>query len=326
MNRTGRGILTFITAALLLAGWACGTDDGGGDTGTDWRTDNPADWTTDTPVDVPNPDVTPDGPPPDGTDGCDERATWIYLVDNANNLLVFKPADLSLSVLGVLDCPAPMLYNPFSMAVDRTATAWVLFANISGLGLNGGQLFKVSTTVNPTCEATGFTPSQGGLDVFGMGFVSNSPGSEDETLYVAGGAILSIGSGTATLAWIDTSTLVLQTLGQVPQWPELTGTGLAELWGYFPESDPPTVQKIDKASGTTSNPYPIPALDTGQTLAWAFAFWGGDFYIFHMSEADASTNIWLLDTETSSASIVVPNTGYEIVGAGVSTCAPVGPI
>jgi len=311
------GALVSFLAIAALAG--CGSDTGTFDGSPgDGIGDNPQDWSGDyVPSDVPV-DMTTDG---DGTgDNCDERAKWIYAVANDNSFLVFKPSDLSLSLIGYLDCPAPALQNPFSMSVDRQATAWVLYADTS-LGLSGGTLHKAST-LDASCVSTTFTPSQLGMDVFGMGFVSNSSGSNDETLFVAGGPILSIAQGSATLAILDTGTLMLQQVGTVPQWPELTGTGLAELWGFFPESDPPAVQMIDKSSGAVSQTYSLPSLDTGQTLAWAFAFWGGDFYLFLETETDASTNIWKVETDDGSLTNVVPNTGYEIVGAGVSTCAP----
>jgi len=306
---------------LLAAGQGCGTDDGNA-AGDAWNDNPPADWVSDTPPgdvvsDVPA-DVPPDGP----VDDCDERARWIYLVDSDNTLVVFRPDDLSLTDIGILNCPAGPAYSPFSMSVDRNATAWVLYANLLlGLG-GGGQLFKVSTA-DASCVGTDFVPGQDGMEVFGMGFVSNVSGGSEETLYVAGGLQASIADGPAGLAVIDTASLVLTRVGQVPQWPELTGTGLAELWGFFPESTPPTVQMIDKTSGTVSNTYNLTPLDTGQTEAWAFAFWGGDFYIFHKTMSDMSTNIWKLETDDGTVSIVVPNTGYRIVGAGVSTCAPV---
>jgi hypothetical protein len=304
-------------AAALPAGCGSGMEqyDGTGEDGTnDYAQDQ--DWN----VDVVAPDVPGDGDT-DGTgDNCDEKAKWIYIVDTGNALIRFKPDDLSLTLIGTLNCPAPLGQTPFSMAVDRQATAWVLYANLL-LGIGGGTLHKAST-LDASCVSTTFAPSQLNMDVFGMGFVSNSPGSEDETLFVAGGPILSIALGSATLAILDTGTLTLQQVGTVPQWPELTGTGLAELWGFFPESTPPAVQMIDKGTGAVSNTYSLPTLDTGQTEAWAFAFWGGDFYLFLKTMMDASTNIWKLETDDGSLILAVPDTGYTIVGAGVSTCAP----
>jgi hypothetical protein len=56
--------------------------------------------------------------------------------------------------------------------------------------------------------------------------------------------------------------------------------------------------------------------------AWAFAFWGGDYYIFLEGDADFSgTNVWKM-TSTGTVTKYIPDTGMRIVGAGVSTCAP----
>jgi hypothetical protein len=57
-------------------------------------------------------------------------------------------------------------------------------------------------------------------------------------------------------------------------------------------------------------------------MAWAFAFWGGDFWIFLQRSQDTSTTVYRFVTATQTLSTVIANTGRTIVGAGVSTCAP----
>jgi hypothetical protein len=64
------------------------------------------------------------------------------------------------------------------MAVDRTARAWVLYSS--------GEIFWVNT-VDGSCKPSGFARRQNGFETFGMGFVSNAEGSENETLFLAGG-------------------------------------------------------------------------------------------------------------------------------------------
>ena len=255
----------------------------------------------------------------DTGDGCDERARWIYVVTSEKQLIRFYPDELRLEPVGTVDClPANPLRTPFSMSVDRNATAWVLYsAPLTG---GGGDLFRVST-VDASCTATTFVPSQEGFELFGMGFASNAAGSTEETLFVAGGAALSIGTGSSTLGWIDMSSLVLSPIGGLPGWPELTGTGAGELWGFFPDTTPPTVQRIDKTSGAVDHTYDLP-IDTTLTEAWAFAYWNGDFWIFLKTAADASSNIWKLESDDGTVTLAVPATGSRIVGAGVSTCAP----
>ncbi|MBI5500730.1 MAG: hypothetical protein HY907_10850 [Deltaproteobacteria bacterium] len=257
----------------------------------------------------------------DAGDGCDERARWIYVVSAENQLIRFYPDELRLEPIGTLDCrPSGTGATPFSMSVDRSATAWVLYGP-GVFGGNAGELFRVSTA-DARCESTTFERNQEGLEVFGMGFSSDEAGGDRETLFIGGGPQLSIGTGTATLATIDMASLRVGTIGALPGWPELTGTGAGELWGFFPDTDPPTVSRIDKGSGTVSDTYDLP-IDTTSTEAWAFAFWGGDFWIFLKTLADPSTNVWKLETDDRSVANVYPDTGWRIVGAGVSTCAPI---
>lgn len=319
-----RRTIGIATAVALAAACAPGADDSGntGDGGGDYRWDTAGDGGADY-----GGDTAPDTPADHGTDGdddslppgCTERAQWVYVVAADQTLLRFRPDDLSLTPIGRMSCPAGPLASPFSMSVDRDATAWVLYAPALG---GGGPLYRVST-VDASCETTTFAPGQAGFEVFGMGFVSNTPGSEAETLFVAGGASLAVGTGSAGLATIDMGSLVLTPRASVPGWPELTGTGNAELWGFFPQLTPPLVQMIDKDTGAVSRTYECPELATGMTEAWAFAFWGGDFYLFHKVFADPSTNIWKIETDDGSRTLAVPDCGYKIVGAGVSTCAPV---
>ena len=61
--------------------------------------------------------------------------------------------------------------------------------------------------------------------------------------------------------------------------PEFTGNSNGELWGFFPQTNPPSVSQIDKVSGAVIQSYPLTDLSSNAN-AWAFAFWGGDFYIF----------------------------------------------
>ena len=104
---------------------------------------------------------------------------------------------------------------------------------------------------------------------------------------------------------------------------ELTGPGLGELYGFFASSNPPSVRRIDKTTGKTNvQSWNLPTSTFGQEGDVAFAQWGGAFYLFYQGPADSSTNVWKLDTATGVATKVKANTGYTIVGAGVSSCAP----
>jgi hypothetical protein len=61
----------------------------------------------------------------------------------------------------------------------------------------------------------------------------------------------------------------------------------------------------------------------GNPSAWAFAFWGGDFWVFLQRDTDPSTSVYHVNGTTGSMTTALSNTSRTIVGAGVSTCAPV---
>jgi hypothetical protein len=305
------GSLAAALGGLLLV--ACGPtsdeDDGnGGHDGGVYQTDGPH---------YSGGDSGPIDQPP--TDDCAEAAKLVYIVDSDNRFSSFdpKPTPPVITDIGNLNCPAETDWlgvkaTPFSMSVDREAVAWVLYSS--------GELFKVDTS-NASCQATSFAKSQSGLTLFGMGFVSNSTGTTQETLYIAGGSGPGSGTG-ARLATIDMTSLLLSPGAMLTGWPEMTGNGLAELWGFFPDTTPPKVAKINKSSGAEEVVYPLSSLQ-GDPAAWAFAFWGGDFWVFLQRQTDTSTTVYQVSGADGSMTVALPNTGRHIVGAGVSTCAPV---
>lgn len=259
-------------------------------------------------------------------DGCSEQAKLIYVVDDAYNLLSFNPAMgmNTFTLIGQLDCPASASWpdwgnpvaTPFSMSVDRTGTAWVLYTS--------GQIFHVST-VDASCSPTSFVAGTNNYQLFGMGFVSDSAGSTAEHLFVSGGPAADPGSG--NLGSIDPATLGITTHGPLPQSensPELSGTGNAELYAYYPGMTETFVARLDKTTAQIQQQWNLPLL-TGQVYAWAFAHWGGRFYIF-VTDGDIfgmNSKVYLLDPATGMTQLLLQNLPYYIVGAGVSTCAPV---
>ena len=243
-----------------------------------------------------------------GPDGCSEAAKLVYLIDEDGTLMSFEPAKLKFTEIGKVPCSS-LRFN--SMAVDRAAVAWV--------NSEDGQVFRVNTQMKPLdCSPTSFDSAD--FVQFGMGFSSNAVGSSDETLFVAGPDGLA-----SSLATLDTATMKVRVVGAMNgSWPELTGTGSAELWGFFPDSSMSKLAQIDKKSATLKREMPLPQLN-GIQRAWAFAFWGGSYWIFLQRFADLSTNVWQVSFDESGTHVIeaVHNTGRTIVGAGVSTCAPV---
>lgn len=260
----------------------------------------------------------------------------IYVVDDDNNLLSFDPRNVGtatnpFSMIGRLNCPAGTALDgsgpatPFSMAIDRDATAWVLYSS--------GRIFNVSTQ-NAACTATGFTAQQnvGGQqwDLFGMGYVTDTAGGDTEKLWIGGGdADASIGG---SLGWLTPGSLTVNRVGPLPtnaeNSPELTGLGDATLWGFYPGATNAFVQQIDKTTGGgMGTPLTIPGGLGGQVRAWAFAQWGGKFYIFVTTQqgllGTLNSTVRSIDRASGQSMTLIENLPNIIVGAGVSTCAPV---
>jgi len=252
-----------------------------------------------------------------GGDGCAAEAKLVYVVDVNNTFSSFDPSKVGTGAspfteLGRLSCPAYSGATPFSMSVDRNAVAWVVY--------DDGELFKVEIKSSLRCTATAWMP-QGTVARFGMGFVSDTPGSSDETLYVSGSPLT--GSlNTTTFGTLNTTSFQFSALGALSGAPELTGSGDAKLFAFFPNVSPPRVSQLDKGNGTALTTYEAPTL-AGRPLAWAFAFWGGDYWIFLQRDTEASTQVYQMKGQTGVVSTAVPSTGRTIVGAGVSTCAPI---
>jgi hypothetical protein len=60
--------------------------------------------------------------------------------------------------------------------------------------------------------------------------------------------------------------------------------------------------------------------------AFAFSFWGGDFWFYTATESTPSKVTRLETSGYNSLTTAKDNVGnFRIVGAGVSTCAPTAP-
>ncbi len=241
------------------------------------------------------------------TDCPDAGSTLIYVITEENELLSFYPPTLAFTKIGTIACPGTSS-TPFSMGVTRLGVAYSCFGD--------GHLFQVSTA-NASCKPTTFVPDQQGFATFCMGYAGLPDGGE--RLYVVdcnGGSSDSLGLG-----WIDTKSFNLSFIGAFqPTEPscELTGTGDGRLFGFcLNQNGGSKVIQIDP-----SNAHVVAEnqLQVGQPFdGFAFAYWGGDFWIFTTPGGTSTVTRW--DPITLSESNVTTYAG-SIVGAGVSTCAP----
>lgn len=236
----------------------------------------------------------------------------IYVVDTSNNFLRFDPRKLPgdpFEKVGVLDCGSRQ--RPFSMAVDRRGIAWVL--------LDNGYLNRVSI-IDAKCRPVGYIAPPESPRTFGMGFSSDGPTSETETLFIAANdqtqylGSLSLDEPPPTYKPIGVITTPHS------QNPELTGTADGKLFGYFPEDLHGFVQELDKTRGIAIGPKHHLDPLAGRISAYAFAHFAGRFYIFATS--DVGNAVHAIDRKTGKYELLIERSPYRVVGAGVSTCAP----
>jgi hypothetical protein len=251
--------------------------------------------------------------------GCGASQQLVYLstyvLDGANvtqqALYSFDPATLTVTEIGPLACPmvAGSDLPPLAMALDRQGTLWALA---------GAALYHIDTR-DARCTATAFQPSADMMNVrLGIGFASDTPGGSTETAY------LSTPKG---LAKLDQQSLQVTPIGDfdadffvVPDWgPTLAGTSDAQLfgvWGGFA-----VLGRIDPSSAHIESWSQLPAT---VNKGYAAIVWGGDVWIFGDPSSTGSA-VLRHDTSTGTTTTVVPNLGFTVGGAGVSTCAPLTP-
>jgi hypothetical protein len=257
------------------------------------------------------------GPGGGNSDGCSDEAKLVYVLSDADELYSFQPDAKLFTRIGQIACPTNM--QPNSMAVDRNAVAWVNYVDSTGLTDTAGSLFRVSTT-DASCEQAPAVTLPAGWYRMGMGFSTDGANTSDETLFVTGI------SGGGDLGWVDVNGGTVTPVGSFTggftgQNAELTGTGDGRLFGFF-TSVPVEVGELDKSNANVINNVPLPAVEVPS--AWAFSFWGGDFYLYTASIGTTTVNRYRPSDSTVDTAYM-SDIGFRIVGAGVSTCAPLAP-
>jgi hypothetical protein len=256
---------------------------------------------------------------------CSEAAQLVYVLSDASDLYSFRPNLRQFTRIGRLRCPTDM--QPNSMAIDRNAVAWVNYV-AGGLGDTAGAIYRVNTT---DASCTGDPPIRmpAGFLRVGMGFSTAGPDTTSEALFVASTSD-PFGGPSQGLARYDAADQRVVPIGGFTgalrgQSAELTGTGDGRLFGFF-TTTPVRVVEIDKATAAVVNSAPLTQVETPQ--AWAFSFWGGDFYLYTAPSALVGRSSNVTRYRPSDGSVdtgYMTNVGFRIVGAGVSTCAPILP-
>jgi hypothetical protein len=245
--------------------------------------------------------------------GCSAASQLVYVFTTNNEIYSFDPPTKQFTFVASPDCPTGSQAN--SMAIDRNLVAWINY-------IGGIYTFDLNTKTG--CQLALTPPSQ--YQQVGMGFATDQANGTSETLYVDSIS----GSG---LAKIDTATKQLTPINsfsgdQNVQFDvaELTGTGSARLFGYFTTFPNVRIAEIDKGTAAIISDHELAGVPPPSD--WAFSFWGGDFYLYAAPGNNASGNSTVIRYRPSDQSVdtnYVPDTGFAIVGAGVSTCAPIIP-
>jgi len=242
------------------------------------------------------------------TDCPDAGSTLIYVIGAGNELYSFYPPTLGFTKIGTVACTNKS--TPFSMGVNRLGIAYSVFSD--------GELFQVSTA-NAACKPTTYQPGQLGWNTFGMGYASLPDGGDQLFVIEVDFTQPSLGLGS-----IDTQSFKLAKVGSfqpdLTSECELTGTGDGRLFALCLDanSNDGILAQIDQQTAKVVGEDTLKNLGSGQQ-ALAFAFWGGDFWIF--TAPGNTTNVTKYDPVAKTLTKMT-QLNAQIVGAGVSTCAP----
>jgi hypothetical protein len=277
---------------------------------------------------VANPQASPEDAASQKPDGL----PFVYLISEQDELLTFYPPSMTFTTIGTITCPVLHSFVPWSMAIDRSGTAYVLFASTTSYP-SASRLFLVNTG-SASCQSTAFAGAPSWFDpMFTLAYVKNDVG-DGETLYAAAGngnpfftAACMADPGTR-LATIDTTTFAISLVGTVRPSrcsPNLTGTSAGGLFGFYATTGTESaIGQIDKRTAQLTHESlfeGIPLWGPGGGGAWALAFWGGDFYIFTLPYATSRSVVTRFRPSDGSL-VKVGNAPQVIVAASASTRAP----
>ena len=262
---------------------------------------------------------------------CADKLDLIYVLSDDRELWTYDPLKNSFAMVGALGCPTAD--GTFSMGVGRDGFAWIqTTAPVDIFGTQYvGDLFRLDVNDPANCTDPGYTPGANDWMQFGMAFVSQSASDPCDNLYgqhwdgVAGS--WGEGPGVGKLGVFDPVAMHMNTIGATDyNGAELTGTGDGRLYAFGGVPDAKLIQ-FDKTNAEVLET--IPFNNFPLTEAFAFAFWGGDFYFFTLGDGVTSkvTKLDYDDSDGGGKALTVVNNSapIRIVGAGVSTCAPVQP-
>lgn len=251
----------------------------------------------------------------------------------------FDPESLTFSPVLDVVCPDTGDWGVSSMAIDRQGRAWIEWGAVHE-GPEDPHYKRLDTLDLATGDCQ---PDQGALPTtehwgtpLGMAFVSASEGSAAEELFFVDTGTWLHGIGTAAPYG---QYYAFQT-GQGTEFSgvELTGTGEGRLfnlimnwsfeWDHPCTADDPCypmvhLGEVDKTDGSAISNVELTEVEAIGISpgGFAFAHWGGHFWIF-LSIDYGATRVYDHDPATGTTVVALDDGPDGVVGAGVSTCAP----
>jgi hypothetical protein len=254
-----------------------------------------------------------------GANNCAAGTELTYVWATNGDIYSFDPPSKTFTKIATPDCDAS---QPNSMAIDRNLVAWLNYLE-PGSSSPNDNIYKFDLTKGSGCQASGIKITSGYNQV-GMAFSTDVAGGTTETLYLDG-----ISGG--ELARVDMTALTIVPIGNFSndtklkgQSCELTGTGSGLLYGYFTTAPNVRVAQLDKTNANALSDDELMGFSPPED--WAFEFYGGDLYLeSYPNKSNApNSSVVQYDPVTKALDLAyVTNAGFTVIGAGVSTCAPI---
>lgn len=275
-----------------------------------------------------------------GAADCADNVRPIFVLTHTEppSIHSFDPKTLTFDFVRQVECPDTTGWKASSMSISRDYHAWVEWGGTytSPTDPAAKRLDRVDLATGKCEPDVAKLPAAASGAPLGMAFTSDTAGSASERLY-----------------FIDTSTRLWPLAGAAPigqyyqfkpgegtefSGAELSGTGGGKLFIFVMNwtaafNHPCTAQtpcyptvhigEIDKTTGasiTNVEVLDIPAFGISAG-GFAFAHWGGKLWAFESPDF-GPTKVYEHDPALGTAKLVKSDGPEGVVGAGVSTCAP----
>lgn len=212
----------------------------------------------------------------------------IFILGQDAELYRFDPLTLAAELVVAPTCATTD--RVFSMAIDPQGRAWIEYAMTR-------RLLTIDVNDLGACEDSGYLPTLAELPLFGMSFVQRGACATLYGFSYDGEGLFEEGPGLGVLARIEGDPLRAAILSSVDyDGGELAGTGDGRLFAFTGDS-PAKLVEYDPDDGSTLETHPLDGFS--KTNASAFAFFGGDIYLF--TEAQPPECRACLETTCSTA-------------------------